>query len=680
MARACDKLRSAERILLTSHRRPDGDGTGSMAGLASLLRARGKIAVIYSMDPIARRYRWLPLANTTVHTIPFDERFDCTVVVDCADIALLGDALPPPEVCGTLITLDHHASGRPFGDIAVWDPSAAAVGVLVHRIAVREGWPVTPEAAVPLYVSLISDTGGYRHANTNAEALHVGSELIKAGVVPSTIAASLEERPSPGKLRLLGSVLSTLELHCAGRAGVLSVTTEMSRCARVGEDIEGMVNWGPTSTAAVGCCSPRQGGGVRVSSARGAQDRRRQGLHDARRRRSPRCRRLPPERRSGDDKGQGRPRARCRVQSQPTCDGAPSGIDHRAGMLRAMIARVFAFAGVTALAVACGGGGSSGPDAADAPIDADPLGTIEGTGLCLDAACTQISADVRTYRPQYELWHDGATKRRWMQLPAGQKIDTTDPDHWVFPVGTKFWKEFTRHGIRVETRLIEKLLADEEDPGAWLYVTYAWNVEQTVATRAPAGVIDANGTGHDIPAPFACRTCHEGVRPGRILGFQALSLDFDAPVDSLDLDELIAMQALTVDPPGAASPHYPFPTEASAVEQAAFGYVHANCGHCHNPTSPVVGNTPLDLRLVTTRLTSVANVPAYATTVDVDAAVPFSENGTTYTKVIISGSPDTSGLIVRMNSTSLGRRMPSTASEITDPAGQAALRAWIEAL
>ena len=31
-----------QRILLTSHRRPDGDGTGSMAGLASLLRARGK--------------------------------------------------------------------------------------------------------------------------------------------------------------------------------------------------------------------------------------------------------------------------------------------------------------------------------------------------------------------------------------------------------------------------------------------------------------------------------------------------------------------------------------------------------------------------------------------------------------------------------------------------------------
>ncbi|MBS1122400.1 MAG: 3-to-5 oligoribonuclease [Deltaproteobacteria bacterium] len=268
LAKACDVLRAADRILLTSHRRPDGDGTGSMAGLASMLRAIGKTAVIYSVDPIARRYRWLPLASSTVHTISFDERFDCTVVVDCADFTLLGDSLPPPEVCGRLITLDHHASGSPFGDIAVWDPTAAAVGVLVFRIALREGWVITPEAAVPLYVSLISDTGGFRHANTNAEALHVGSELIARGVVPSTIAASLEERPSPGKLRLLGSVLSTLELQCAGRAGVLSVTTDMVEGARASwEDIEGMVNWARNVDGVqVGVLlTTAKGGGVRVS-------------------------------------------------------------------------------------------------------------------------------------------------------------------------------------------------------------------------------------------------------------------------------------------------------------------------------------------------------------------------------------------------------------------------------
>lgn len=261
-------LLSSSRILLTSHRRPDGDGTGSMAGLASLLRARGKRAVIYSVDPIARRYKWLPLVDTTVSELDPSESFDCTVVVDCADITLLGNALPPPDVRGVLVTLDHHASGRPFGDLAVWDPSAAAVGVLVSRIAKHLGWPITAEAATPLYVSLISDTGGFRHANTNAEALRIASELVTAGVSPTAVASGLEERPSLGKLRLLGAVLSTLELHCAGRVGMLLVTTDMIDGNRASwDDVEGMVNWARNAEGVhVGVMlTTAKGGGIRIS-------------------------------------------------------------------------------------------------------------------------------------------------------------------------------------------------------------------------------------------------------------------------------------------------------------------------------------------------------------------------------------------------------------------------------
>jgi bifunctional oligoribonuclease and PAP phosphatase NrnA len=268
IAKVADLLQRSQRVLLTSHRRPDGDGTGSMAGLASLLRARGKKAVIYSMDPIARRYKWLPLVDSTVQELPAGETFDCTVVVDCADITLLGNALPPPEVRGVLVTLDHHASGRPFGDLSVWDPSAAAVGVLVSRIARVLGWPITHEAAVPLYVSLISDTGGFRHANTNAEALRLAADLVVAGVQPTAIASGLEERPSLGKLRLLGAVLSSLELHCSSRVGMLLVTSEMiDRNVANWDDVEGMVNWARNVDGVhVGVMlTTAKGGGVRVS-------------------------------------------------------------------------------------------------------------------------------------------------------------------------------------------------------------------------------------------------------------------------------------------------------------------------------------------------------------------------------------------------------------------------------
>jgi len=261
-------LGDARSVLITSHRRPDGDGTGSMVGLASLLRAAGKEAVLYSPDLIPRRYKWLPLLKGLVHRVPASARFDATIVVDCADLQLLGDALPPPEARGVLISLDHHAAGRPFGDVTVCDPDAAAVSVLVARLARRLGWSIPADAATGLYVSLISDTGGFRHANTNVEALRLAAELVAAGAQPSAIASRLEERSTPGKLKLLGSVLGTLEMACGGKAALLTVTAEMVETAAASwDDIEGLVYWarGIEGVVVGVLLATARGGGVRVS-------------------------------------------------------------------------------------------------------------------------------------------------------------------------------------------------------------------------------------------------------------------------------------------------------------------------------------------------------------------------------------------------------------------------------
>lgn len=268
LAAAAATLAAAERVLLTSHRRPDGDGTGSMVALALLLRAAGKQVTLYSPDLAPRRLQWLALIPTWVQRVPSGATYDCTVVVDCADAALLLGVLPEPAVCGTLVTLDHHASGRPFGDVMVWDPSASAVGVLVVRLAALLGWRIDRDAATALYVSIISDTGGFRHANTNAEALAVAAQLVEAGAIPVMIAHHLEERASSGKVRLLGAVLATLELHAAGRVAVLSVTEDMVEASRGSwEDIEGMVNWARNVDGAVVgvLLATAKGGGIRVS-------------------------------------------------------------------------------------------------------------------------------------------------------------------------------------------------------------------------------------------------------------------------------------------------------------------------------------------------------------------------------------------------------------------------------
>ncbi len=297
-------------------------------------------------------------------------------------------------------------------------------------------------------------------------------------------------------------------------------------------------------------------------------------------------------------------------------------------------------AGLLVLVLACGNDHGVpvmhlGPDApmmVDAGPDAgNPLEppTLFGTGLCVDEACTQIGSGIFEYSPldpQYVLFADlTAAKKRWIYLPPGTQIDTSDMNHWVFPLGTKIWKEFDIDGVRVETRYISKI-ADNEDmtPSPCFYVPYQWNsmlggdTQGNMATAVTSGVTDANGTTHDIPSRSNCKSCHEDMVPGRVLGFSALSLDYPhagsgsgsaAPL--LNLDDVIALGWLSVAPPGASSPHYPLPADANGSDILALEYAHANCGECHNATSPVSQQVSINLRMDVTQLASTADTGLY---------------------------------------------------------------------
>ena len=352
----------------------------------------------------------------------------------------------------------------------------------------------------------------------------------------------------------------------------------------------------------------------------------------------------------------------------------------------------------TAVAAGCGDNRAI-PDAAhvDAPVDtpipvdANPLepATLAGTGLCVDDACAQIAADVHEYAPQFVLYADLASKRRWIQLPAGTQIDTTDMDHWVFPQGTKLWKEFTdEHGVRIETRYMAKVLADDSTPGAWFYVSYAWNPAQDATEAITQGLSGANGTDHDIPSRSQCKQCHERSKPSRILGFSAISLDFhQSDASIMDLDDVATAGMLTTNPPGAASPHFPIP--GTVAEKAAVGYLHANCSHCHNPSSDVfTNNTMINLRLDTTHLAQITDTGTYTTTVDVTATGALTPSGSDcpsspcapLTKLVKSGDAAGSILFFRFNALNTQQHMPQLGEKTTDPDGKMILQTWIDSL
>jgi hypothetical protein len=224
-------------------------------------------------------------------------------------------------------------------------------------------------------------------------------------------------------------------------------------------------------------------------------------------------------------------------------------------------------------------------------------GSLSETGLFTDPA-------VMPFRPRHELWSDGASKQRWIALPPGLPIDTADMDAWVFPVGTRLWKEFSVDGVRIETRLLEKV---GHEPGDWLAVSYVWDETGTDALATPDGLRDARGTGHDVPAARECMGCHGGTS-SRVLGFSAVQLPSET------LLSLAEQGALT------RAPEAPYELPGDTLTANVLGRLHANCGHCHNQHRPVQDGPRcynpqrrFDLSLRTDQLSSPEVTPLYQT-------------------------------------------------------------------
>lgn len=305
---------------------------------------------------------------------------------------------------------------------------------------------------------------------------------------------------------------------------------------------------------------------------------------------------------------------------------------------------------------------------------------LSETGLFVAGAPSNLGSGVVSFTPQYTLWSDGADKRRWIRLPSGAQIDASDPDAWQFPPGTRLWKEFAHGGRRVETRLIER-----GEDGRWRFAAYVWRADGSDADLAPARgvaampVAEAPQGRYDVPSRGDCLACHDGAAVP-VLGFGALQLSprRDAGAappheGDVDLPALVARGWLRGLPP-ALLEQLPRIEAASDTERAALGYLHANCGHCHNDSG---AGAPVRLQLAQ-RAADAADSRRQVFASAVGATARYRPQGlASSARVIVPGHPEDSVLVQRMRSRHAQTQMPPLGTQLPDPEGLALVQRWI---
>jgi mono/diheme cytochrome c family protein len=306
---------------------------------------------------------------------------------------------------------------------------------------------------------------------------------------------------------------------------------------------------------------------------------------------------------------------------------------------------------------------------------------LADTGLYAAGGGDVVDPRNRPFAPQYPLWSDGAAKRRWVSLPAGTTIDITNVDAWEFPVGTRFWKEFSFQGRKVETRLLWKASATR-----WVAASYVWNEDGTDAVLAPEGGTQsafevAPGRRHEIPSTTDCLACH-GTRRTTPLGFNALQLSTDrdpraihgeplAPgmvtLGTLVSTQLVSprRQELVAAPPRIAT--------ADPQTRAMLGYLSTNCGSCHNGEGDIAAMGPfLGQRDLLSNGDALARaLVGHAT----KWQVPGTPDGTSV--LIDPASPETSAILTRMRSRRPSSQMPPLGTAVRDQEAVDAITRWI---
>jgi phosphoesterase RecJ-like protein len=198
-------IQNAKRIQIITHISPDGDAIGSMLGLSWALRAIGKETVPVSVDGCPDTFQFLPGVEEIVKKA--DPTCDITILVDCADQHRAGK---PAEKLGRQpdLNFDHHITNPGFAKVNFVDAGMTATGELLTNLLPGLGLPLTKDAAECLLCGLVSDTLGFRTANTGAAALATAQTLMAAGAdLPSIYDKALNRR-SFAAIKLWGNTLA----------------------------------------------------------------------------------------------------------------------------------------------------------------------------------------------------------------------------------------------------------------------------------------------------------------------------------------------------------------------------------------------------------------------------------------------------------------------------------------
>lgn len=219
--KVAELIRSATKIVITGHVKPDPDALGSILALGLSLRKLNKEVIMTVDDELPKSLAFMPHIDEIEGLDKISpQSADLLILLDSSDLERAGRV--PEVISAPLLNIDHHISNKGFSEYRYLDAAAAATGEIMYSLICELGVELDAAIAKNLYTAIATDCGFFQYSNTTKHTMQCAAELLDYGVKPDEIQYALDCK-SRKSVELLAHMLTNMEFFQDGQIALLSL-------------------------------------------------------------------------------------------------------------------------------------------------------------------------------------------------------------------------------------------------------------------------------------------------------------------------------------------------------------------------------------------------------------------------------------------------------------------------
>ena len=231
------------KICIAGHKTPDGDCIGSVMALYDTLKPLNKDLTVCIDGAIPFNYK--AFLDENIIAKEYDnEEFDLLFILDSSDEKRLGKFENILNNAKKTVVIDHHKTNEGFGDINIIETEMSSTGELLYDILKASNMHISREAAILIYIAILTDTGKFSYSNTTSQTHRKAAELIDIGVNAAEIDNIVYNSKPSNIVRAFIDCVSGIELYFGNRLGITAITKSiLDKNNADMSDIDGVVEY-----------------------------------------------------------------------------------------------------------------------------------------------------------------------------------------------------------------------------------------------------------------------------------------------------------------------------------------------------------------------------------------------------------------------------------------------------